>query len=71
MKSLRSIPVVLTAGLGVFLIFPVAMASYAASHAVPVSLPSFHSQVEGQTVALTPISFQKAQAVRDFKLTQI
>jgi hypothetical protein len=71
MKSLRSIPVVLTAGLGVFLVFPVAMASYAASHSVSVALPSFHSQVEGQNVTLTPISEKKAQAIHAFKLTQI
>lgn len=71
MKAVRSLPVVLTAALGVFMVLPILVATNAASHVVPATLPAFHSQAAGQHVLLTPISAQKAQAVHDFKLAQI
>jgi hypothetical protein len=71
MKSLRSLPVLLTAALGVFMVLPIAVAANAAAHVVPVTLPVFHSQVHGQNVPLSPISAQKAQAIHAFKLAQI
>lgn len=71
MKSLRSMPVLLSAVLGIFMVMPIAVAAYASSHVIPVELPTFHSQAESQNVLLTPISTKKAQAIHDFKLAQI
>ena len=70
MKSRRSASAWLTAGLSVFLIFPIAMATNAARKAFPASLPTFHSEVAGQHVVLSPLSAQKATAVQEFKLAQ-
>lgn len=71
MKAIRSVPVMVTAALSVFMVMPILVAANAARHVVPATLPAFHSQAAGQHVLLTPISVQKAQAVHDFKLAQI
>jgi len=71
MKFLRSTPVLLTAAIGAFMVVPIVVAANISNRTLPVTLPTFHSQTDGQSVQLTPISTRKAQAVRDFKLAQI
>jgi hypothetical protein len=71
MKFDRNVSALLGFGIAAFLTFPIVLTSYGNSHHVSVNLPSLNSRSTGASIALTPISARKAQAVHEFKLAQL
>jgi hypothetical protein len=71
MSQNRPMSVLLTLGSAAFLILPIALTTYAGSQRAVIQLPNFHTSVAGADYGVTPISERKAQAVHEFKTTQI
>ncbi len=53
------------------LALPIALTTYVDSQRASINLPSFHSSDSGPNWVVTPVSDHTAQAVREFKTTQI
>ena len=71
MKQNRSLSVLIGVGSAAFLALPIALTSYVGNHGSSVNLPTFHATHSGPDGLVTPISDQKAKAVREFKTTQV
>lgn len=54
-----------------FLALPIALTTYVGNQRAPIDLPSYHGSESGPSWAVTPVSEHKAQAVREFKTTQV
>lgn len=70
MTQSRTLSMLIGVGGAAFLALPIALTSYVGTHSSSVNLPIFHASHSGPDWAVTPISDQKAKAVREFKTTQ-
>ncbi len=71
MSHNRSFSVLFGVTRAAFLALPIALTSYVGSQRAEVDLPVFHTSPSGPDGSVTPISDRKAEAVREFKTTQI
>lgn len=71
MQKNRSISVLLSAGFVALIALPVALTTYVGGQRATVDLPNYHATHSGPEGTVTPVSERKAQAVREFKTTQV
>lgn len=71
MAKNRSVSVLFSASFVAFLALPVALTTYVGSQRASIALPNYHASESGPNWTVTPVSDRKAQAVRQFKTTQI
>ena len=67
----RSFSVLFGVGSAAFLALPIALTSYVGNQRSAIELPNFHTSASAPDYGVTPISEHKAQAVHQFKTTQI
>ena len=67
----RSFSVLFGVASAACLALPIALTTYVGSQRASINLPSYHASESGPNWAVTPVSEHTAQAVREFKTSQI
>jgi hypothetical protein len=67
----RSFPVLYGVGSAAVLALPILLSPYVSRQRSSIELPSYHASDSGPNWVVAPVSNRTAQAVRDFKTTQI